>query len=137
MNISKLLITEKHYWKIWLVGLCWIIWFLYAVNVSTYSIQVTSFSVLFPPQRETCPMQARTSCESEKKLRIGILCLYEDPAEHKRSVSNNYWDQTLNERIFRNRYPYANRHGYSIIKTPFYLIDKSRPIAWSKLKIFS
>ena len=136
-NCQSILINERKHLKIWCVGLIFIYWLVYAVNVSTYALQATTLGPFFPTARRSCPMTypGGESCETVTtnvpKQRIGIVCLYGDPRVHK--SGNNLWNQQLYDRIFENRYAYAKKHGYTIVKTPFELIDKSRPIAWSKL----
>lgn len=139
IQCKVILINEKKHLKIWAVAILFIYWFIYAVNMSTYAWQTTTLSPFFPSVRDSCPMtypdgkhcNIISTTSMLPKLNIAIVCLYGDPNKNKRS--NNLWNQALYDRIFENRNAYAKRYGYTIIKTPFELIDKSRPIAWSKL----
>lgn len=101
------------------------------INENTYVWQCTTFAdIISPIKRNTCnikiPLATHIKTNIFKKRKIGIVLLYGDYNNDKS------WNDELMQRVIENRKLYSDRHGYDIINSNS-LIDKRRPVAWSKL----
>ena len=108
-----------------------IIFLVLFIYYETYVWQVVKLGEYIRPSlRDSCPKislsnsaSALVSDRSSKNL--AILFMHEDNGNH-------YWGDDLMKRVIKNRQEYARRHGYSIINAKSE-VDKSKPVAWSKL----
>lgn len=118
---------------------------LFYIHNQSYVWQSTTLaSYITPSLRNTCniPLSSSSSSTSSssslssssssenlinlnKKLKIGILVLYGES-------QNGEWGIDLMKMVLNNRENYAKLHGYEIINGNK-LIDKTRPVAWSKI----
>eukprot|EP00602_Paraphysomonas_sp_CaronLab_P008001 CAMPEP_0185034254 /NCGR_PEP_ID=MMETSP1103-20130426/23953_1 /TAXON_ID=36769 /ORGANISM="Paraphysomonas bandaiensis, Strain Caron Lab Isolate" /LENGTH=312 /DNA_ID=CAMNT_0027570833 /DNA_START=63 /DNA_END=1001 /DNA_ORIENTATION=- len=102
---------------------------IWEIHVRTYVWQSTQLAdIVTPVRRSKCPYDASRNTGSyndNKDLRIGLLFLYGESL-------NGEWGSDVMKMVMDNRIKYAKLHGYDIINANS-VIDKSRPIAWSKL----
>lgn len=83
-----------------------------------------NYAIDFSVNKETIVGNDENSRERKRNIRFGVLMLYDD--------GDGSWSSELISRVIKNRETYCKRHGYSLLNgNP--LVDKSRPIAWSKL----
>jgi hypothetical protein len=94
--------------------------------MATYVFQSTTFSdYFFPVNRVTCEYKKEIVDPKLQNSKIGMIVLYGESI-------NGEWGPEIMGLVMENRYRYAKHHGYDVIEAND-LIEKSRPIAWSKL----
>lgn len=101
------------------------------LNEISYVWQSTVLgNFLRPIHRSQCSVlrnnNSKVADSLNKKLRIGLLLLYDDKSGDKA------WNSDLMNQVLSNRREYCSKFDYDIIIGNEY-IDSSRPAAWSKL----
>jgi hypothetical protein len=107
--------------------LSYILWRLYVNTYVWQSVELAEF--LRPGRRDECIWRSSTPtlstiAKEKSSLRIGILNLYDS--------ANGQWGDDLMKKVIQNRINYAKNHNYEVIDGHG-SIDRSRPVAWSKL----
>jgi hypothetical protein len=78
-----------------------------------------------PVSRTSCALPTPPSLMKEdEKLKIALLMMYDN--------ADGSWAEDLMSRVLQNKQIYCDRHGYTLINAND-KIDRSRPVAWSKL----
>jgi hypothetical protein len=108
------------------IGLYFCFLIAWEIHVRTYVFQSTTLSSAINVNgRTTCDIPLTSPGSSVSSYKIAILVMYGES-------TTGEWGDDLMDMVMKNRYDYAKRHGYDVINANS-VIDKTRPVAWSKL----